>query len=87
MSKDATLYALSTCAHCTKTRELLAAFLAPDALTVHYVDRMAGDERNDHMRELRRLNPELSFPTVVIGEEVVIGAKFDKIKELLDAKP
>ncbi|MGE4557819.1 MAG: glutaredoxin family protein [Desulfovibrionaceae bacterium] len=83
MGRNVVLYALSTCAHCRKTRELLESILGEDGFQTHYVDRLSGDERNDRMRELRRVNPELSFPTTVIDGATVVGAREARIRELL----
>ncbi len=83
MPKSITAYGLSTCAHCAKARDLLESLVGEDGFTMVYVDRLTGDERNDRMRELRRYNPQLSFPTIVIDEEVVMGNKEEKIRELL----
>lgn len=75
------LFALSTCVHCAKVKELLIS-LNVDFDTL-YVDRLAGDERNHRMRELKGYNPEISFPTLVVGDQVVIGAKEQRIREIL----
>lgn len=83
MSRDVTLYALSTCEHCRRCREFLESLLGPDGFRCHYIDRMMGEERNTRTRELRRVNSQFTFPTTVIGDEVVIGNKQDKIRELL----
>ena len=84
MTKKVTIYALSTCVHCRKTKELLEELLGTNGLKCIYTDRLSGEERNDTLRELRQVNPELSFPTTVIGNDVVVGFKPDKIHELLD---
>lgn len=78
------LFALSTCMHCAKVKELLIS-LDVEFDTV-YVDRLAGDDRNNRMRELKNYNPSISFPTLVIGDEVVVGAKDQKIRELLQGE-
>ncbi len=74
-----TLYALSTCAHCAKVKGLLEE-LGVDYNCV-YVDRLAGDDRNKRMRELKRHNPELSFPTLVAGDDVIVGSKEEQIRQ------
>lgn len=84
MDNKVTLYALSTCIHCRKTKELLEELLGPDGFDCIYTDRLSGDERNDTLRELRRINPEVSFPTTVSGDDHVVGFKQDRIRELLD---
>lgn len=78
------IYALSTCIHCRNTR----AFL--DEEKVEYeaveVDQTFGEEREKVLDEVRKFNPELSFPTVVIdgGEKVIVGFKRDELKEALN---
>ncbi|MBN2140069.1 MAG: glutaredoxin family protein [Desulfovibrionaceae bacterium] len=70
------LFALSTCVHCKNTK----AFL--DQCGVKYecvfVDQLSGPKRQEAIAEVRKHNPAVSFPTVVIGETVVVG--FDKKK-------
>jgi len=77
-----TLYALSTCGWCRKTKELL------DANQVQYeyidVDQCQGDERNEASAKVRELNPRASFPTMQIDGEVVTGFDEDRIRELLE---
>jgi glutaredoxin len=81
MAPNVKLYALSTCIHCKNTKAYL------DDCGVLYdcvfVDKLAGQERSDVIAEVKKHNPALSFPTVVIGDEVVIGFNKDKITEAL----
>lgn len=69
------LFALSTCGWCKKTRKLLEEFgVAYDYI---YVDLAEGDERTECLEELKKWNPSLSFPTLLINNErVIIG--FDR---------
>lgn len=76
------IYALSTCVHCAKAKELLDELIDGN-YTCHYVDRLTGDDRNDRMRELRLINPTLSFPTIRIGDTVILGNKDDEIRVAL----
>lgn len=85
MDKNVTLYALSTCIHCKNTKAFLEELLGADGFDCIYTDRLSGEERNDTLRNLRRINPEVSFPTTVVGDDHVVGFKQDKIRELLDA--
>lgn len=78
----AVIYALTTCPHCVKTKELLDTII-PGDYDCHYIDRLSGDERNDRMRELRLRNPTLTFPTIVIGNAVILGHKEDEIRAAL----
>ena len=75
------LYALSTCGWCKKTKALL------QELEVEYdfvdVDLAEGAERERVRAELGKVNPRRSFPTLLIGDAVVVGFDPDKIKEAL----
>ena len=77
-----TLYALSTCGWCRKTKEFL------DANRIQYefidVDQCQGDERSEVSNKVRELNPRGSFPTVKIDAEVVTGFDEDRMRELLE---
>lgn len=85
MAHDVTLFALSTCVHCRNTKEYLEEQLGQDGFECIYTDRLFGDQRNNVMRKLRAVNPDLSFPTIVIDGTPVLGFKKDKIDQLLDA--
>ncbi len=75
------IFSLSTCSHCKSTKRLL------DDCTVQYdfvdVDLLDGDERKAILADVKKFNPRCSFPTVVIGDNVIVGYKEDKIKEAL----
>lgn len=81
MSNRVKLYALSTCIHCRNTKELLKK-CGVDYECVD-VDTLTGEERERMIEEVRRLNPELTFPTVVIGNKIVVGFKEKEIREAL----
>jgi glutaredoxin len=49
-----------------------------------YVDLLTGEERSETLRELRRLNPEATFPTLVVGDKVIVGYKKEEIRQTLD---
>jgi glutaredoxin len=79
---DVVLYALSTCGWCKKTRMML------EELGVEYnyvyVDLLEGDERQEMIEQLKKWNPQLSFPTLIINnEECIVGFDEDKVKENL----
>ena len=49
-----------------------------------YVDLLEGDERQEMIEQLKKWNPQLSFPTLIINnEECIVGFDEDKIKENL----
>ena len=80
---DVVLYALSTCGWCKKTRMLL------EEMEVEYyyiyVDLLEGDERQEIIEQLKKWNPQLSFPTIVINnEECIVGFNEDKVRENLE---
>ncbi len=79
---DIKLYALSTCIHCRNTKEYL------DGCGVKYdcvdVDKLEGDERKEILEEIRKVNPHCSFPTLIIGDKVIVGFRKEEIKEALD---
>jgi glutaredoxin-like protein NrdH len=80
-SSPITLYALSTCIHCKHTKEFL------DRCGVIYdcifVDKLTGDERKAMVEHIKTINPKLSFPTILINGEAIIGFKEEEIEEAL----
>ncbi|MCF8109813.1 MAG: glutaredoxin family protein [Desulfohalobiaceae bacterium] len=81
MNDPVKMYSLSTCSHCKATKRFL------DQCNVQYdftdVDRLQGEERAAILEEVKSLNPKCSFPTIKIGDRVIIGYKEDEIKEAL----
>ncbi len=74
------LYALSTCVWCKKTRQLLDD-LGIDYYYV-YVDLLNEDENVKAIDEVKKWNPQCSFPTMVINnEKCITGFNEDKIKK------
>ena len=75
------MYTLSTCHHCRAAKK----FMAECGVAFEYtdVDLLSGAEREAAIAEVRRLNPECSFPTIVIGEKVIVGYNEEKIKKAL----
>jgi len=78
-----TLYALSTCGWCAKTKELLGE-LGVDHSYV-FVDLLPPEEREEAIGEVEKFNPDGSFPTLVINEgaRVIIGFREQEIREAL----
>lgn len=76
-----TIYALSTCGWCRRTKEML------DAADIGYdyidVDKTSGPERDECVARVRQLNPRGSYPTIEIDNEVIAGFDEDRIRELL----
>ncbi len=76
------IYSLSTCGHCRQAKQLLEE-LEADYSSVE-VDRLEGEERSRAISEVRKINPALSFPTLVIGERVIAGNREKLIREALE---
>uniref|UniRef100_A0A7C4W289 Glutaredoxin family protein n=1 Tax=Desulfatirhabdium butyrativorans TaxID=340467 RepID=A0A7C4W289_9BACT len=81
MAPPVKLYTLSTCSHCKSTKKLLAD------CTVQYdfvdVDLLQGEERAAILEDVKKFNPKCSFPTIIIGDKVIVGYKEREIKEAL----
>lgn len=75
------LYALSTCGHCRRTKELLRE-LGVDFEYVD-VDLLEGDEMEEVYGRVMAVNPRGSFPTLLIGERVIVGYREAQIREAL----
>ena len=75
------IYSLSTCGHCKATKRFL------NECEVVYdfvdVDILEGDERKAILEDVKLINPKCSFPTIKIGDKVIVGFKEDEIKEAL----
>ena len=78
---DVKIFSLSTCSHCKATKKFLGD------CTIKYefinVDELQGDERKAIIEDVKRFNPRCSFPTIIIGEKVIVGFKEKEIKEAL----
>jgi glutaredoxin-like protein NrdH len=76
------LYALSTCIWCKKTKKLL------ETLDVEYqfiwVDKLSGKDEEEVMAEVRKHNPDCTFPTLLVdGATCIVGFKEPEIKRAL----
>jgi glutaredoxin len=76
-----TLYALQTCAHCREAKRFLQHHQI--AFRTILMDLLVGEERNETMRRLRRINPACSFPTITVKQEVIVGFKEEKLRRVL----
>ncbi len=79
---DIKIYALSTCIWCKKTKALL------DSLGVAYdfvdVDLTTGTEREQTVADIKKWNPSVSFPTIVInGSKSIVGFQESELKKAL----
>lgn len=76
------VFALSTCVHCRRTKELL------DEMGVNYghveVDLLDENEMAGALEEIGRYNPAQTFPTIIINSRVIVGYKPDDIRQRID---
>jgi glutaredoxin-like protein NrdH len=81
MENKVKIYTLSTCSHCKATKKFL------DECKIKFefedVDLLEGEERAAILDEVRKWNPSCSFPTIIIGDKVIVGFKEGEIKEAL----
>ena len=75
------MYTLSTCHHCKAAKKFLTG--CGVAFEFTDVDLLTGAEREAMIAEVRKLNPECSFPTIVIGDQVIVGNDEAKIRKAL----
>jgi glutaredoxin-like protein NrdH len=79
--KPVRMYTLSTCSHCKAAKRFL------DELGVAYdftdVDLLGPAEQAAALEEMKKYNPRTAFPTLIIGDRVIVGNRQDEIKEAL----
>jgi len=75
------VYALSTCGHCRNAKKLL------DENNIEYdsvdVDLLPKDELKTTLDDVRKVNPQAAFPTILIGDKVIVGYRELEILEAL----
>lgn len=77
-----TMYALSTCVWCKKTKKLL------QEMGVNYsyidMDQLDDEVKDKYIKELKNWNPSCSYPTLVINDrDCIVGFEEEKIREAL----
>lgn len=75
------LYALSTCGHCKAVQKLLAELAVPYELVE--VDLLEGDARTEAIAQVKQYNPGCTFPTVIIGDSIIIGHREEELRQAL----
>lgn len=75
------LYTLSTCMHCKATKRFLNKHrIEYDCVDM---DKLDGEEKEEARSELLKISGDLRFPTLVIGDKVIVGFYETKLKEAL----
>jgi glutaredoxin len=81
MKAPVRIYTLSTCGHCKTTKRFL------DECSIKYefqdVDLLSGEERDNVIEEVKRINLRCTFPTIIIGDKVIVGFREKEIREAL----
>ena len=75
------MYTLSTCSHCKAAKKFMADLGVEFEFTD--IDLLEGMDKVKAINAMRKVNPSLSFPTIIIGEKVIVGNKNQEIKETL----
>ena len=75
------MFTLSTCSHCRRIKDFLTAQGIEFEFTD--VDLLTGDERRNAVEHIRRINPRVSYPTIMIGDTVIVGFQEREIREAL----
>ena len=81
MTPPVKMYTLSTCGHCKAARKFL------DNCGVKYefqdVDMFSGEEQSALIEEMRKFNPGCTFPTIIIGNKIIVGFREQVVREAL----
>lgn len=81
MQPQVKIYTLSTCGHCRATKKLLNDCAIKYEFTD--VDLLSDEEKQAVIQEIFKLNPQCSFPTIIIGDKVIVGFNETLIREAL----
>lgn len=78
------LYSLSICSHCKACKR----FLGDCGIEYEFtdVDLLSDEDRKPVLDEIKQLTSRCAFPTLIIGEKVIVGFKEQEIKEALGMK-
>jgi ferredoxin-thioredoxin reductase catalytic subunit/glutaredoxin len=83
-TKTIKLYSLTTCAYCQAIKKMLNDLEIPHEFVD--ADLLADQERDALLSELGAVNPQCSFPTIVIDGLVITGFKVQEIKEAIKVR-
>lgn len=75
------MYALSTCAWCKMTKQ----YLRDNNVEFEYVDvdHCTEEDLKKVKKDILDRGGSLSYPTIIINEQLITGFRKDKLKELL----
>ena len=81
MQPPVKIYTLSTCSHCKSVKKLLNDCAVKYEFTD--VDMLTGTDKAAVIEDIRKLNPMCTFPTIMIGDKVIVGFNEKAIREAL----
>jgi glutaredoxin len=72
---------LSTCSHCRAAKK----FLNDNGISFEFidVDLLQNTDKENILREVVKYNPQRSFPTIIIGDKIIVGFRESDIKRAL----
>lgn len=82
MDTPVKIYSLSTCGHCKAAKRFLDdQGIQYEATDVDLLDTL---EKATVIKEVKDLNPRISFPTIIVGNRVIIGFKEQELREAIE---
>lgn len=81
MTTSVKVYTLSTCTH----YKALKKFLEDCGVKYEFrdVDLFSGEEQSALIEEVRKFNPGCTFPTIIIGNKIIVGFREQVVREAL----
>jgi glutaredoxin len=75
------LYSLSTCSHCKSCKR----FLGECGIEYEFtdVDLLPEADKQEVIEEIKKLTARCAFPTIIIGDKVIVGFKENEIRAAL----
>jgi glutaredoxin-like protein NrdH len=81
MAHKVKMFTLSTCSHCKAAKK----FLRDNDINFEYtdVDLLDSAEKEITLNKIIEYNPQRSFPTIIIGNTVIVGFREYDIRKAL----
>jgi len=81
MKHSVKMYTLSTCSHCKAVKK----FFQENNIAFEFidVDLLDATAKANALNEVVQYNPQRSFPTIVIGKDIIIGFREQDLKKAL----
>ena len=81
MAHKVKMYTLSTCSHCKAAKKFLNDHKVMFEFTD--VDLLDGSARENALEEIIQYNPQRSFPTIIIGNNIIVGFREQDLRRAL----